>query len=303
MKRSVEFFLCAVLYGAVCAATALWAEPPEAVQLTADVMDYNMQEGAFKASGNVKLQRGDLTLTADYGRASTAKKNARLWQNVHAFGTQNGEKVDAHGAALDVDFSAPDIDYVITGGVDAQFGVQRLQSDSARMHGKKFEARQVTRYEDTKQNLTLACKSVEGLYDSGGIVQGTAEGDVTAVKTDTDRVTTLACRRLTYSRSDGTMTGTGGARIVVTGAAGSAVKHTRIDCDTLVYSFAEGTVTGTGHAQAVQEGRTFQAQTMIYHIDGGKLEAKGKPRVTVDLSSSEAPKVAAPTGRKRGKKK
>ncbi len=296
--------ICAALCGAAfCVAPAFSAKSPVAVQLTADVMDYDMQKGEFKASGNVKLQREDLTLTADFGRANTVEKNARLWQNVHAFGTQNGEKVDARSAALDVDFSTPDVDYVLTGGVDAQFGVQRLQSERARMYGKNFEAEQVKRYEDTLQQLTVTCKKVEGRYDSGGIVEGAAEGDVTAVKTDADKISTLVCRRLVYSRGDGTMTGTGGASITVDRTSGSKVKHTRIDCDKLVYSFAEATITGSGNATAVQDGRTFQARTMIYHVDSGKLEAKGTPRVTVDLSSPGAPKAAAPSGRKRSKKK
>ena len=47
------------------------AASPVATQLTAETMDYNMETGDFKASGNVTLRREGLTLVSVYGVANT----------------------------------------------------------------------------------------------------------------------------------------------------------------------------------------------------------------------------------------
>lgn len=303
MRKTTEFFICAALCGAAFLTPPLSAAVKRVQnQLTADSMDYDIEKGAFKAEGHVTLSREGVTIISDKGTANTKTQNAQMRQNVHAFGTLNGEKLDARCDMLDADFKEEG-DYAMRGNVDALFGTCTLRSATARLRGRTFEASQVTRFEDTAQKLVVACDAVSGSYDSEGITSGVATGKVNAVKTDKDKVSTLNCEKLVYSRADGTMTGTGSASISVDRVGESSVKPTKIECDTLFYNFRDGLVTGTGNASAVQEGRRVTAQTMIYHTDTGFLEAKGTPRMTVDLSSSGSSgnQKKSPAGKRSGK--
>ena len=102
-------------------------------------MDYDMKAGAFKAAGHVRLVREGVTITSDSASASTKTKTAQMRQNVHAFGTLNGERLDARCDVLNADFSGAG-DYAMRGNVDALFGTRTLKSETARLQGKTFYA-------------------------------------------------------------------------------------------------------------------------------------------------------------------
>lgn len=281
-------FLGAAL-SALCAAPALSAGVP--TQLTADVMDYDVETGDFKAQGNVTIKREDLTLTSAYGFANTQTQKARVWENVRAFGTYNGEKLDASCAQLDVDFAAPGGDYRMSGSVDATFGTRVLRSDTARLTGRSFAAENVTHFEDTSRSIVLRCEKLDGDYDSQGLRRADGSGSVNATQEDKDKNSELWCDAFNYNREKDSLTGNGNAHIVVTQKTAGA-RVTDIHGDTLVYSFEKGTVTAEGNARAVQDGRRVSARTLIYYPDTGKLEAVGRPSITVDLDMSGALKNA-----------
>ncbi|MBR0107702.1 MAG: LPS export ABC transporter periplasmic protein LptC, partial [Pyramidobacter sp.] len=110
MAKRTKIILSAALF-ALCASFAA-AEERVATQLTAEVMDYDVETGDFKAQGNVTLKREGVTLTSSYGTANTQTQKARVWDKVHAFGTYNGEELDAYCAQLDADFSVEGGDFI-----------------------------------------------------------------------------------------------------------------------------------------------------------------------------------------------
>ena len=269
---------------------------PVATQLTADAMDYDMESGEFKAQGRVTLKREDVTLTSAYGEASTKTQKARLWQNVHAFGTHRGEKLDAVCAELVADFSAPGGSYAMKGNVDAVFGSRVLRAAVARLGGRTFGAEDVTHFEDKDRNMVMTCAALSGDYDAQGLRAAEGKGSVTVVQQDEQKTSHLWCDELSYSREADTLTGAGNAKIHVQSKSGRT-RETTIECEKLVYSVGGNVVTATGNARAVQDGRRISAQTLAYHPDTGRLEAKGTPRVSVDLTNLKpSPRTPAKNG-------
>ncbi|MDY3868212.1 MAG: LptA/OstA family protein [Pyramidobacter sp.] len=219
-------------------------------QLSAKSMDYDTESGEFQASGSVALKRLQITITSDFARANSKTQKARMWQNVKGFGTHLGEKLSFACDALDSDFSVKDGDYTLQGGVDAVFGSRHLVADIARLRGRQFYARPVTKFEDVQRKLILSCDSLVGNYDAQGLRQFTGNGNVYVKQINVKN------------------------------------EVTEIWGDKLIYSREKGTLTATGNARAVQKGRRITAKGLVYHVNTGRLEAQGTPRITVDLSQS-----------------
>lgn len=270
---------------------------PVATQLTADAMDYDMESGEFKAQGHVTLKREDVTLTSAYGEASTKTQKARLWRSVRAFGTYRGEKLEAACAELTADFSVPGGSYAMAGGVDASFGSRVLRAATARLSGRSFSAERVTHFEDKDRRLVMTCGALKGDYDAEGLRAAEGKESVSVVQEDEQKISRLWCDELSYSREDDALTGTGSAKIHVRPQNGKT-SDTTIECDKLVYSVSGNVVTATGSARAVQNGRSITAQTLVYHPDTGRIEARGTPRISVELSGG----APASADKKGGKK-
>ena len=359
-----------------CTIPAAFALEPAQTQLTADVMDYDIESGEFSASGNVVIVRGTLTLKADRGGANSNTQKAHVDGNVHAFGEHEGEPLDAKCDLLESDFSAPEGDYKMTGNVDAMFGTRILRSRTAWLKGRDFGAENVTHFEDKSQNMVLACDVLDGNYDDNGVVSATGvgavhvfqndeekdsdlwcdelnydrvsdaitatgnskmhvrqkndtkndmllfgenivyaiqKGTVTAtakeqvhvLQKDTDRNSEMWCDEMVYSHIENTLTGTGNAKIHVLQETGN-VRETTITGDNMLYSIAENIVTATGNTKGFQDGRSITAQTLLYHTDTGRIEARGTPRITVDLSKNgdnKGNQNASPPTDKQGAKR
>lgn len=283
MAFRTKIVLCAAFL--VLSATFAAHGERVATSLTAEVMDYDVETGDFKAQGNVKLQREGVTLESAYGTANTQTQKACVWDKVHAYGVYNGEKLDARCAQLDADFAVDGGEYVMTGNVDATFGARVLRSDMAKLAGQTFAAENVRHFEDKSRNLVLSCSTLTGDYDGEGLRVADGTGPVVVTQDDKDKNSRLWCDSFAYRREEDRLTGSGGARILVTQKADKN-KVTDIRCDTLVYSFKAGSVTASGNARAVQDGRRVSAKNLIYFPETGKLEAKGKPTITVDLTPS-----------------
>lgn len=281
---------------------------PVATQLTADVMDYDMESGQFKAQGHVTLKRDNVTLTSAYCEASTKAQKARMWRNVRAFGTYRGEKLDAVCAELVADLAVPGGSFEMKGGVDAVFGSCVLRAAAARLRGQAFAAGNVMHFEDKKRNIVMTCRALDGDYDIQGLCTAEGKGNVAVVQQDEQKTLRLWCSVLAYSREAGTLTGTGSAKIHVQSKSGKA-KETKIECEKLVCSLEANLITATGEVLAIQEGRRITAQTLVYHPDTGRIEAKGMPRISVDLTNLKPPSrtpaksVSPAVGSKKGGKK
>ena len=274
MRNSPAKILLSVLL--LASGGAALTAAPVATQLTADAMDYDMESGEFKAQGHVTLKREDVTLTSAYGEASTKTQKARLWRNVRAFGTYRGEKLDAVCAELTADFS-------VSGG-------RVLRAAVAQLSGQTFGAEDVTHFEDKDRRMVMSCAALSGDYDAQGLRAAGGKGNVTVVQQDEEKVSRLWCDALSYSRAADTLTGTGSAKIHVQPKSGKT-SETTIECEKLVYSVGGSVVT------AVQDGRRISAETLVYHPDTGRLEAKGTPRISVDLTNLKpSPRAPAKNG-------
>ncbi len=289
-------FLPKAFFGAAFCAVLCAAQPLAAArvqtQLTADVMDYNTESGDFSSSGNVKLVREGVTLASDFGTANTRSQKARMWSSARAYGVYRNENLDAKCGQIEADFAARDPIYTMTGGVDAVFGTRVLRSATANLQGPNFAATAVTHFEDKNNNLVLACDTLTGDYDSQGIRRAVGEGKVAAVQSDEKRIIKLWCDLLVYSREAQTTTGTGTPKINVERLDGNGAKQTIIESERMVHSWRDNSITATGNARAVQDGRIVSARELVYYPETGRLEAKGTPRVTVDLSSVQRPEPA-----------
>ncbi len=288
MRIRAKIFYAAAFYAIFCAGNSFAAERMQ-TQLTADVMDYDMETGDFSAKGNVKIVREDVTLKADFGAANTKTQKARMWGNAHAFGKYRDEDLDAKCHQVEADFSASGGKYAMSGDVDATFGQRILRSGTADLDGQKFRATAVTHFEDKKQGAVLACDALDGDYDANGVRAAHAVGHVAAVQTDETRIVKLWCDDLSYSRGDGTTIAVGKTKIDAERFDGQGARRTILESDKMVHSWADNSVTATGNARAVQDDRKITADVLIYNPQTGKLDAKGTPRITVDLSTLHKP--------------
>ncbi len=283
MAFRTKLFICAAFL--TLSTTFAAAEERVPTSLTAEVMDYDVETGEFMAQGSVKLKREGVTIESAYGSANTQTQKARMWDKVHAYGKYNGENLDAKCAQLDADFAVDGGEYIMTGNVDATFGARVLRSDMAKLAGQKFAAENVRHFEDKSRNFVLTCSTITGDYDSDGLRVADGTGPVVVTQKDKDKNSKLWCDSFAYRREQDRLTGSGNARILVTQKADKN-KVTDIHCDTVTYSFKAGSVTASGNARAVQDGRRVNAKNLIYYPESGKLEAKGKPTITVDLVQS-----------------
>ncbi len=281
MGTTKKRFLLACL---LALSAAAWAGAETVLtQLSADVMDYDTETQEFFAKGNVRLQRLQMTITADNGAANNLTRTARMWSNVKGFGAHDGQKVDFVCQDLTVDLSGDEPRYTMTGQVDATLGDRTIVAESAWMQGGDFAAQELTRFYDAQQKTTLAACSAEGSSDGQGIADFRAQGDVYLKQVqENGSVMELWSDSGTYSRRQGTTTATGKVHIKQVAADGQI---TEIWGDRMVRSERNDSITATGNARATQEGRRITAEELIYYPTNGKLDARGRPQITVDLSN------------------
>ena len=117
--------------------------------------------------------------------------------------------------------------------------------------GQKITARKVTRFHDPARKVTVRAEMVEGFVVGGVFTEFGARGGVVADAVAPDgEPTRVSGGRSRYSR----------------------------DRQTLEF---------TGGAVGVQKNRRITADTFIVHLESGKIEAVGNPRMEVDLPPQE----------------
>lgn len=222
---------------------------PVSTTLTADTMDYDTAKGFATARGKVVLTREGITVRAERGESYVDKQTARLWPNVTGSGIYEGQDLDFRCAELSGDFSGADMILKMSGGMVMTYDVRYLEADWARMEGQFFEASKVTRFEDKERQVTMKSQSMKGRYDDKGLADFEAQGSVYATQRNVKKeLTELWGDKMTYQR----------------------------DRDRFVV---------TGHARAAQVGRRLTAAMLYYYPSTGKLEATGRPRITIDMNN------------------
>lgn len=244
--------------------------------LTADRMNYNPDTREITVEGNVHFQRPDGELFGDWGRGSADGSDFDMQGNVRGNFTQESINIVCRFIRLETEGSNPprrkiiasgdvtltrsndkltaqrvtwELDrenYKATGKVLSNFGQHSIDADEVARNGEQFWARTVRKYEDKGRKLTLSSSKASGLIRRGDVVELIAEG------------------RLVVNMIDNN---------------GNA---TRITGNRGVFSKDRGTVVVSGNAVATQDGRNLQAESIVYHIEGGRLDAIGRPSLTID---------------------
>ncbi len=265
--------------------SAVWAcGAAVLIQLSADTMEYDMETQVFFATGNVKLQRLAMTITADNGSADNLSQVARMWSNVKGFGSHDGEKVDFVCDELIVELDDAEVRYTMRGDVDATLGDRTIVAAEAWLQGGRFAAQNLMRFYDAQRQATLSAQSAQGISDDQGVADFSAQGQVYLRQENRDgSVMELWSDSGAYSRSQGTTTATGQVHIKQVAADGQV---TELWADKMVRSERHDSITASGNARAAQEGRRITANELVYYPGNGKLDARGRPQITVDLSSS-----------------
>ncbi len=244
-KRILPLIVFSILWVAPVA----WGQGFQAgrVQLTADRMVFDTETELLRGSGHVTLREERMSVTSDRCEGNYRKNTARMWGNVMADGEWRGQPLSFSCQELKASFSSPRR-LAMVGSVDGHFGQSRLICYDAELVGDRFIATKVERFEDQSEGIILSCQTIRGALDDEGLEEFEAEGSV---------------RLEIVNRKDGKLSHISGGKAV--------------------YARGRGTVVMSGGALAVQDGRRISAQNVVYYPATGKIEAKGKPRVTFDV--------------------
>lgn len=272
--RNMQFFLFAFVALLFSFVPSVFSQ--NEATLTADKMNYNPDTREITVEGNVHFQRPDGELFGDRGRGSADGSDFDMQGNVKGNFTQESINIVCRFIRLETEGSNPprrkiiasgdvsltrnndkltaqrvtwELDrenYKATGKVLSTFGQHFIDADEVARNGEQFWARTVRKYEDRGRKLTLTSSKASGLIRGGDVVELIAEG------------------RLVVNMIDNN---------------GNA---TRITGNRGVFSKDRGTVVVSGNAVATQDGRNLQAESIVYHIDGGRLDAIGRPSLTID---------------------
>lgn len=217
------------------------------VKLTADDMNFDTKTGLLQGSGNVTLNREDLTITSDKCEGDYKGNSARMWGNVKAHGKWNGQILNFSCKELKASFSSPE-SVAMAGSVKGQFGERYLECYDVEMVGDRFIATKVKKFQDKQEGFTLSCNSIKGLIVKENLHEFQAEGKVAME---------------IINQNDKSVTKISGGKAV--------------------YSKDRGSIIMSGGAVAVQKGRKVTAQNIIFYPATNKIEAKGNPSISFEV--------------------
>ncbi|OUO92957.1 LPS export ABC transporter periplasmic protein LptC [Cloacibacillus sp. An23] len=296
--------LCSASLPAIAAQAQQGGVKKVETTLSADSIDYNVNTGDARASGNVVIKREGATLWGDEAEGNTNDEVMTLRGNVRGefpeqdatlkseSATWTGDKskrtdglVEAFGSVrltrgaedyLNADYvrwEPGTENYAARGGVDGLLEKKILKADDARRSGNKFWATGVRRYEDLVEKFAVSARTVEGTLAPDPQTGQDALKDMVA-----DRNVVLD-----YVDREGL--------------------KTRVTGDRAVYSKARGTIVVSGNTKAVRsDGKTVTADTMVVHEDTRVIEAKGNSRIIFVVDEEEQPADQKKDGGKNAKK-
>ncbi|SDX63615.1 Lipopolysaccharide export system protein LptA [Acetomicrobium thermoterrenum DSM 13490] len=244
--------------------------------LLSDELYYDPGTGKVTAKGNVEVTREDLIVKAPFAEGFINTEEFRFWDQVVASWpsqeatltclelqiskTQGGTLLRSVGNSHLVRGKEDDIRsnelewlqgekiyYSATGDVDAQFGQMTIVAEKVVREGENFKADKVRRFVDRGRGLRVSALEVTGKIKDEMIEELLASGSVV----------------IDHEPKEGEKTH-------ITGQRARYIK-------------SKGVLEVTGDARAVQEGRTIEAENIIYHVDDKHIEALGRPKVTVEV--------------------
>lgn len=265
-KRGFRAFLLGFAFLAAVSGTSSAGE----IRLTSDTLIYDPGSRVVRAEGNVRLERQGLNLTASFAEGDPAGERFRAWGAVKAHWKEQkmeltaeevslidrapkrvlasgqvllvrpGERLAA--ASLEWVFGST-TEYVARGGIKAEAPGRVLEAAEAGRKNEQFWARQVTRFEDKGEKISLKAGRIEARTEGDGLKELTATGQVAAV---------------------------------IAGSEGGPVN---LKGDRLLYSKDKGKVALVGNAEAVQSGRSVRSESILYDLATRRIEAQGRPQL------------------------
>ena len=259
----------------LCWMTAM-ALPSAAQEMTlqADSLDYDPARGVVRAAGNVTLTRDGVVLVAPNGEGAVGGGEFHLWGKVSGAWKDRGMdlkaddvtfrdggsgRLEAKGNALLVsggDRLEADLltwplgshsDSSASGNVRGSFGERAFRAASFERQGADITVREVAEMADPVLRGSLSAPLIRGKLAGSELESLEASGGVT-MKMDRG--------------SDGPVKVTG---------------------QKALYSRARGTLVVSGSARAVQKDRIISADSIVLHMESGRIEALGSPKLTFPL--------------------
>lgn len=262
----------------ICLFGVAFAGIAQETTLQADSLEYDPAKGTVRATGNVTLNRDGVALTAPHGEGTVEGREFHLWGKVKGTWKEKGMELladdvvfreGADGAlvakgqaslrsdadVLEAGMLTWDLGsenaYSASGDVRGHLGERRFQAASFEREGDKFNIREVTELVDPKLGGRL----------SAPLVKGTLAGE------DLE-----------------TLEASGGVALQVDQSRNGPVKVTG---QKALYSKSRGSLVVSGKARAVQKDRIISADSIVFHVKSGRIEAVGNPRLTFPLSGED----------------
>jgi len=246
------------------------------VTLRSDELYYDPNSGKVTAKGNVEVTREDLVVKSPFAEGFIDGKEFRFWNEVSASWPSRDANLtclelkvtrDEKGTLLrafgkshmirgkDEEIRCNDLEwldgktvyYSAIGSVNARMKQMEIIAERVTRRGNDFDAAQVRQFKDKERGMTMSAKEVKGKIKDELIDEMWATGNVIIVHEPKD-----------------------GGRTNITG-------------DQAHYIRDKGILEVTGNAKALQEGKTIEAESLIYYVDDRHIEALGRPKVIVEV--------------------
>ncbi len=222
------------------------------VNLTADSMRYDSKKGLFFGEGNVRLSRAGLVLVARLVEGDMEGKRVRFIGDVRADGKWDDDVVELACEEVATGFEQTR-NYRFSGGVRGRFGKRMIDADLMVLSGDAFSVDKVRSFVDDDLRVFLSASSIDGHIAKGAVTDVTARGGVVVKSSPKkDLPTTIKGARAVYSKD-------------------------------------RGSIVVSGGVTAVQGDRTLRAESLVYFLSSGKIEAVGKPQIVFPLKGSSEP--------------
>lgn len=224
------------------------------VSLTSDRMNYDVEAGRFVAEGNVVIKGHGLTLTAERGEGFIDKQTFNIAGNIIVSGVWRGDEVNLSAKSAAASMGAP-ATYTLESEISGNIGNIYIDCSYLQMVGDDVVVRNVRKLQDTKSGMTFIADNAKAKILNQQFEQVEASGNLTFIG----------------------IPGKTGEVVVVRGKMA-------------VYSVQRGTVVVSGGVTAVQNKRTIRAESIIYFPKTNRLEAVGKPRITINIEDEKLKK-------------
>ena len=232
------------------------------VSLTSDTMQYNIGAGLFYAEGNVTIKTRGIVIIATLASGHMNNKSFNLSGNITINGTWNGDDVNFAAVSATVEIG-DQIVYTLESGISGRFGKVAIDCEYLQMVGNDITAKNVRRFQDQKAGFTFTAANMKGKIDNGELIQAEAEGN-----------------------------------IVIQGTPGKGGDVVELKGKKAIYSINRGTIVVSGGVSAKQNKRTLIADSVVYFPVTNRIEAIGKPRITVNVEDENMSSISLPKNKK-----